>query len=218
MDGVGLSSGAVSDAREKIFIVGPGVSTPDRASPGFEWVNKPPRREGSLRGLPEGPLPDPGSRVLGVGSGFPEGMPKPIIIIDKKFGRRLPLNDFEPAPGEFWLLSSEAKLLLEEVDGEAFDFLRWKFGPKPNAPARWLCDMVRYLDAIDEAKSQLWVRVYDDGRRFVQIDDAKKTHFARKVIGSARIFRTPYNPFDCFCDAQFREVVRASGFRVAGLQ
>lgn len=208
-------------AKVDVFIVGPGLSSPSGASPGYSWVNKPPGPDGSPRGLPPGPIPSP--NFYGIGSGFPVDMPKPVLLTENEHGR-LPLKDFEPAFGDFWLLSEPAKKLLEETDSESFVFcpveIRTTGAGRDPGPRRF-CDVTRFLDAIDEESSTLRVTDYGRGRRLVQIENPKSTHFRRSRIGSAHVFRSVHNP-ECYCSSHFRDTVRSSclnglGFLPAGV-
>lgn len=200
--------------RIEVFIVGPGLANPTGASPGFLWANKPDGPDGSPRGLPPGPLPSP--NFYGIGSGFPVGMSRPVLLTGREYGR-LPLKDFEPAAGDFWLLSDSAKQLLEKADSSAFAFCPVEF--QPSAPSasgrRWFCDVVRALDAIDEENSTLRVTDYGHGRRLVQIENPKKTFFRRRSIASAHVFRSVHNS-ECYCSSHFREIVRSSGLSGLG--
>lgn len=203
-------------AKIEVFMVGPELRSSSGPSPGFHWANKPDGPEGSPRGLPVGPLPSP--NFYGLGSGFPPDMPRPALLLAKQYGH-LPLKDFEPVIGHFWLLSDPAKELLEALDPDGFVFLSVKIESKEvatDASSRWFCDVVRFLDAIDEEKSTMHVTDYGNGRRMVQIEDPKKTHFRRSRIGSAHIFRSVDNAYDCCCSAKFRETVLNSGLKGLG--
>lgn len=194
----------------------PGLANPSGASPGYDWVNKPKGPDGSPRGLPPGPLPSPS--FYGIGSGFPIDLPPPKLLTGKKYGR-LPLKDFEPASGDFWLLSDPAKRLLEDVDPDAFVFCPVEIqttGAERDPGKRWLCDIIRFLDAMDEESSAVRVTDYGGGNRLVQIQNPKKTCFRRSTIGSAHIFRSVYNAYDCYCTSHFKEIVRNSGLSGLG--
>jgi hypothetical protein len=144
-------------------------------------------------------------------------MPQPVLLTGKEHGR-LPLKDFEPASGDFWLLSDPAKKLLEATDPDAFVFCPVEIrttGTERDSGPRWFCDVTRFLDAIDEERSTLRVTDYGRGRRLVQIEDAKRTHFRRSSIGSAHVFRSVNNP-ECYCSSHFRDTVRSSGLNGLG--
>src|SRR5262245_48746911 len=81
-----------------------------------EWINQPkkPNPEDPYwdPDLPAGPLPDPGSELGGVGSGFPVGMETPILVFEKPLGK-LPFPDVLLDYGRVFVVSARAKSVFE---------------------------------------------------------------------------------------------------------
>jgi Protein of unknown function (DUF1629) len=69
------------------------------------------------------------------------------------------------------------KSFLQAVGPEAFAFLRRDIRSPDGQelPSRWLCDVVRILDALDEAKSAVEIGVAGDGSKVYGEIDLKFT-------------------------------------------
>lgn len=187
--------------------------------PGVEWVNHPPNTGENL-GLPIGHIPDHGNRAQGVESGF-WSMETPVFVIDRGKGR-VPLADVEPAIGrDIWLISDRAKQVFQNVDPHAFEFIAVETRVRRDAsevvgPKYWLCDLVRFLDALDEEKSNADVRLLEDGtkraRRKLVGGEVLKSAM---IGGSNHIFRLMHAPTSIYATETFVKAIRKA--RLTGI-
>ncbi|MEZ2146472.1 DUF1629 domain-containing protein [Bradyrhizobium sp. DN5] len=142
---------------------------------------------------------------------FPPLSETPRLLIDKSLGR--PPVDWELFH-DFGLASDRMMSVLEAVDAEGVAFLRCETRSlRGGAPAYWLCDIVRTLDAIDEEKSN--VEVLDDGtdfRRYSYMADSSFV-FREEVIGSAHIFRPRFLDGRVICDQVMKDACKAAGLK-----
>lgn len=184
-----------------------------RAAVGAKWVNAGVPDD---RPLPHGHIPDRGNHAQGVGSGFWE-METPIIEISRKHGPRLSLLDVEPEGRDLWLVSAKCKSVLEAIDPEAFEFCavetRYsKRGVLSPGPEYWLCDVIRFLDALDEEKSfGTVVKIYPGNIKRVEIH-SDKLIFRRDVVGEARIFRL-FDTITVFATEHFKSAIENAGLK-----
>src|SRR5690348_2258652 len=119
------------------------------------WVNKPKTSATCWEeGMPPGGAPDPGNEAAGIGSGFP-ALSKPHLQFKKLKSASIP--DLFWFHRTMWLLSDRAKTTMAAVDATAFEFCEaetlWSDGSQ--GPPLWIADVVRFLDAVDEAKSKV---------------------------------------------------------------
>jgi hypothetical protein len=141
------------------------------------------------------------------------------FVFDKSAGS-LPI-DLEPYYG-WWLISDRTKAVLERLDPEAFVFVpctvRVPHGSY-DGPDYWLCDVVRVLDALDEAQSHLTIRTEDDprslkfGKKVYLTMPGSKLVFTEAAIGKAHIFRMAHSEADVICDQDMKDACRAAGLR-----
>jgi hypothetical protein len=123
--------------------------------------------------------------------GFPEYPETPCFLFDKRVGT-LPL-DLEQFDA-FWFVSDRAKAVLQTVDPSAFAFCRCKVElpqGEYNGPDYWLCDVVRALDALDEARSRVKIRrrgepdyIYT-GEKLYDIAGGAELVFKQDIIGDS---------------------------------
>ena len=94
--------------------------------------------------------------------GFRQYPVPPLFICNPRKGRVH--WDFEEYMDD-WFISERMKAVLESLDADAFAFLKCDIRRPDGSdePARWLCDVVRVLDALDEQKSKVWIGTADDG-------------------------------------------------------
>ncbi len=118
---------------------------------------------------------------------YPE---KPHFLLDKKLGR--PPHDLDDYAGH-WLVSDPMKAVLEEVDRDAFAFAPCDVQLPDGTPGphRWLCTVVRELDALDDEASQVKID-QDRGQKFYMLNTAKCLVFRDDVVGAAHIFRAAH--------------------------
>jgi len=106
------------------------------------------------------------------------------------------------------------KSVLGAVDRDGVAFLRCETRSlSGDAPAYWLCDIIRVLDAIDEEKSN--VEILYDGTDFRQYDNMaiSSVVFSEEAIGSAHIFRPRFLETRIICDQAVKDACKAAGVR-----
>lgn len=179
----------------------------DDYGPEITWTNCPP-------GVIKGPFRHPLGLYehTGSGSGVPLEPETPALLIDQTTSKRAPM-DFEVGAAERWYISARAKEVFDRLDFGAFDFrraevmLRTATGQVPG-PDYYICDVVRFLDALDESRSR--VSVAPGSMRVVSFffDD---NVFNARAIGDHRVFRLMYSPHRILCTEAFRTGVRQAG-------
>ncbi|MGY2937581.1 hypothetical protein ACVWZ6_007183 [Bradyrhizobium sp. GM6.1] len=103
--------------------------------------------------------------------------------------------DLEPYYG-WWLISGRTKAVLEWLDPEAFVFVQCTVRVPHGSydgPDYWICDVVRILDALDEAQSRLTIRTEDDPR---SLKFGKKVYLT--MLGSKLICKREFPCTFCF--------------------
>jgi hypothetical protein len=83
---------------------------------------------------------------------------------------------------------------------------------------RWLCDVVRVLDALDEEKSEAsskWygkqlVCVAKNGSKYYSSLGTEVLFFKESVVGSCPIFRMKYSPESIICDEEMRQACKSA--------
>lgn len=173
----------------------------------FQWLNEPLEQEE----IAAGSIANPYHRKNG--TGFPEGMERPHLLFSRS-GRHV---DFQSAGRGIWLVSDRAKGVLEQLDPAAFVFADTLAEEKPNrkgevapfARRYWLCDLIRFSDALDRNSPNLtrgltgqWLYPEDDGL------------FSKELIGDAQIFRIATAAFIILCTRRFSDIV--SGHKLSG--
>jgi len=206
--GVALQFAKASSRRPKQrkFYIVSGKKAISRAS-GFELHNE--------EALFQGRLPifvnSPGPR------GFRDYPEVPLFIADKRRGRiHWDLEEF----ANCWFISDRMKMVLEGFDPGAFAFLKCKvqLPGGSDAPARWLCDVVRVLDALDEERSEAnakWygkklVRVATDGSKYYSAVGREALFFKESAVRSCHIFRMKYSLHSIICDEEMRQACKSA--------
>jgi hypothetical protein len=142
---------------------------------------------------------------------FPE---PPRLVIDKSLGRA-------PADWELFhdyrLVSDRMKILLEMLDLEGVRFVRCETRHQDGrpAPTYWLCDVVRVLDAVDEANSVLEIEYPTPGRKVYNLRKRSCLLFREDAVGAAHIFRLLFYPM-IVCDQVFKDACKEAGVRGIG--
>lgn len=150
----------------------------------------------------------PGWEVMLPPNGDPEQYPeKPQLIHDPELGA-MP-RDLEGLAG-LWIVSGRAKKVLETVDPEGFAFAACDFELADGSAGdlRYLCNVIRELDALDEGASKLKIKVggdYAKGKHYSFAGGASLV-FKKDVVGSAHVFRTPFSGM-AFCDRALHDAV-----------
>ena len=150
----------------------------------------------------------PGWAVMLPPNGDPDQYPeKPQLIHQPKLGGTP--RDLEGLAG-IWIISERAKAVFEAVDPSGFAFATCDFKLADGSPGdqRYLCNVIRELDALDEKTSKLKIKISDDyakGKHYSFAGGASLV-FKEEVIGSAHIFRTPFSGM-VFCDRVLHDAV-----------
>ena len=144
--------------------------------------------------------------------GFPPLNEVPRVVLDPSEGPAP--RDLEGGFGGYWLVSEGLQRAMSVVDPEAFAFVECevRLADGSAGPRRFLCDVVREVDALDEEASQLRIKVDDDYVRgkFYSLGGGARLVFKRDILAGAHVFLTPFNP-SAFCDRTFRSAVQAAG-------
>jgi hypothetical protein len=139
------------------------------------------------------------------GSGFLRDTPPDRTVYE--FDSRIPLTDF--VEGNWWSISKAARDVLLRYAESAIDlapedvFYRYKGEDRP--VARWMCDVIRFEDAVDEAASEIHWTV--DGKRY---DTNAKLVFRSDLPADLHLFRVWYDPRTIACSAELRDALRAA--------
>lgn len=144
--------------------------------------------------------------------GFPPLRETPRIVFDPSQGPEP--RDLEGGFSGYWLISERLQQAMAAVDPGAFAFVECdvRLADGSKGPRRFLCDVVRELDALDEEASQLRIKVDDDYVRgkFYSLGGGASLAFKQEVVADAHVFLTPFNP-SAFCDSIFRSAVHRAG-------
>jgi hypothetical protein len=136
---------------------------------------------------------------------------RPRFLFDKKLGR--PPRDLEGYVGH-WLVSDRMKAVLEEIDRDAFGFISCEvFLPDGTlGPHRWLCNVFRVLDALDEQASELRI-VEEMGQKVYLLTGPIRLFFREDVVGSAHVFRMSFMEVTVICDQAMKDACRQAGLK-----
>ena len=108
------------------------------------------------------------------------------------------------------------KTVLQTVDPEGVAFLpcevRLQDGER--GPVSWLCDVVRILDAVDEAASRVKIKYLPQyNAKIYQLAGGANLVFREDVVGAAHIFRLAHLKPAVFCDQQIKDACKAAGLK-----
>jgi hypothetical protein len=162
--------------------------------------------------FPEHPkaLPPPKALLPPLGQrGFREYPEMPLFLADTRLG--LIHRDFEEYSG-YWFISDRMKTVLERIDRNAFAFLKCRVHLRDGAdgPRRWLCDVVRVLDALDEDNSKVTIGVSDIGTKTYYIPMSENVFFREEKIGPHHIFRVMHTESYVVCDEEMKLACEAA--------
>jgi hypothetical protein len=150
---------------------------------------------------------------------LPDFAAPPRVVFAKSAGD-LP-SDLEPC-ARFWLIPDRTRTVLEAVDPEAFSFVRCEVRVPHgvwNGPGYWLCEVVRVLDALDEARWRLKIGIRDDdryldfGKKFYDFSGGAELVFNEDVIGDAHVFRMAYRGSTVICDQVLKDACKSAGLK-----
>jgi hypothetical protein len=104
------------------------------------------------------------------------------------------------------------KSVLETTDKDAFAFLRCEVRSPggQEAPVRWLCDVVRIIDALDEGKSAVGIGVADDGSKVYIISGRPTMVFRELVVGGCHVFRMKHYHELVVCEEDARRACKSA--------
>lgn len=162
----------------------------------------------------------PGSFTIEPPTGDPDQYPEPPHLLHQpRRGKSNGLpRDFEMLAG-LWIVSEPLKQVFQSVDPEAFAFTACTFtlwDGRPG-PQLYLCNVLRVLDALDEAASRVKIRTgdYVNGKYYDKAGGAALV-FRTAVVGGAHIFRTPYSSA-VFCNRKMRDALVAAKLKGVSL-
>jgi hypothetical protein len=151
--------------------------------------------------------------------GFPDYPEAPRFLFDKKRGRwPLDLELFHA----YWLVSDRTRSVFEAADSAGFAFLACDVRlPRGDydGPRYWLCDVIRVLDALDEARSRLKIRIREDerhidfGKKYYSLVGRAELVFRDNAIGDAHVFRMAYMDGTIICDQTMKDAGKAAGLK-----
>jgi Protein of unknown function (DUF1629) len=158
-------------------------------------------------------LPSLGIGLTSLGSGFPRDAPPDKIVYE--YDSHSPLRDIEGG-ADVWIISDAARKVLETYAANSIDlapaevFIRYKGEDRP-AGSRWLCDVIRFEDAVDETASQLnWLA------KFPQYDPVGSKYVLKADLPpDLHLFRVWKEPGAIACSQNLRDALTAA--RLSGV-
>lgn len=125
-----------------------------------------------------------------------------------------PPKDLEPGFSGYWLVSERLHRVMASVDPNAFAFadVDYRLADGSKGPSHFLCTVVQEIDALDEEVSKLFIDTTEEfiNGKFYDLTGGASVTFKRDLLGSARVFKTPYNG-TIFCDRVFKDAAAAAG-------
>ncbi|WP_416391028.1 DUF1629 domain-containing protein [Alloalcanivorax xenomutans] len=174
------------------------------AKPWYIWVNE---DEMTEKWVPTRELPFGGLDVS-----------VPLIM---KFDKKKPIKSLRDAyivHPSMWMVNGRLRELLESIDPEAFVFasidMDYSNFDEPG-PQFWLCDLVRFLDCVDEERSTIKCQEGIPMKNYIRLIDVE---MKPEIIGDAHAFRLTHSPLiqivdDVLVDALKKEKIRAFSFK-----
>ncbi len=143
--------------------------------------------------------------------GLAELKETPRLRYDSRIGD-MP-NDMHSGFKGYWLISEPLKQIFQSMDPAGFSFVKCSFLLEDGSEAspHYLCEVVRMLDAIDEAASKVKVLTGYPNGKYYRLAGGANLAFRKNIVGSAHIFRTPYSS-EAFCDRLLRDTLIEHGF------
>jgi hypothetical protein len=144
--------------------------------------------------------------------GFPALREKPRIILDASKGPEP--RDLEGGFSGYWLVSERLWRVMNSLDPQAFDFVECdvRLADGTPMPRRFLCDVVRELDAMDEERSRLDIEIDQDfvNGKFYSIAGGASLAIRSELVRDAHVFLTPFSTF-VIASRGFVDAVHAAG-------
>lgn len=145
--------------------------------------------------------------------GFPPLKETPLLVQEQS--GKPSLDDLEATFSGYWLVSGRLRETFEKVDPQGFAFAdcEVRLANGVDAGERYLCDVLRVIDALDEERSQTRIDVSDDfeNGKFYHVTTGSSLVFKPAAVGGAHTFRTPYSGF-VFCDEVMHTALATGGF------
>jgi hypothetical protein len=148
--------------------------------------------------------------------GFPDFPDTPRFLFDKRLGREP--RDLEEYDA-YWVVSQSMKQILETADSDGVAFLKCgvELPDGRPGPDRWLCDVLRVLDAVDEEASSIKIK-YEGTRKIYSLMGRPNVIFKDEVVGRAHLFRMAYLEAQIVCDEELRIAIRVNKLTGASFQ
>jgi hypothetical protein len=135
----------------------------------------------------------------------------PKLTFDRKVSRGVMLDAYREIG--FWTVSERLKTLLEQIDPEAFAFVRaeveYKNFDSPG-PDYWFADIVRILDCVDEENSEIKYQAGAPQKNYLRLINAT---MKADAVGSAHFFRLEYSPLMEITDDVAVKTLRKEGIK-----
>ncbi|EKT4089485.1 DUF1629 domain-containing protein [Stenotrophomonas maltophilia] len=144
--------------------------------------------------------------------GLPALREKPRIVFEASKGPEP--RDLEGGFSGYWLVSERLWQVMNSVDPHAFDFVECdvRLADGTPMPRRFLCDVVRELDAIDEEHSRLDIEIDEDfvNGKFYSLAGGASLAIRSEVVRDGHVFLTPFSTF-VIASREFVDAVHAAG-------
>jgi hypothetical protein len=161
-------------------------------------------------------LPSLGIMLTSLGSGFPPDAPPDRIVYQLHSKRRV--RDVENGSA-FWIISAPAREVLLRYAATSIDLapakvlVRPKRGEDIELPQRFLCDVIRFEDVVDESNSKLGRDMSSAGASY-SVGDLFA--FKDNLPADLHLFRLWKGPRYIVCSAELREALEAAQLRGVG--
>jgi hypothetical protein len=146
------------------------------------------------------------------GRGFQRTVETPTF----RFIGRQPQRDFWRFTF-YWFISDRMKTFLERFDPEAFEFLKCEVElPNGTSGVRWLCDVVRVLDALDEEKSDgmdVETDVFSGQKYYLLAGHGLPLVFNEDAVGPHHVFHLMHSDKYVVGDEDFKRACKAAGMK-----
>ncbi len=175
----------------RFFLIDPGLRGNGQVS-GLEFAN-------------EDALIDPGMNIVERPTGEPAQYPERphLVHVPEKGG--LP-RDFEVLAG-IWVVSEALRQIFQRVDPDAFAFVPCDFTLADGSPGPryYLCNVLRTLHALDEARSRVKIRLEHDHQtgqdlKLYSVVGGARLIFKADAVANAHIFRQARLGASPICD------------------
>jgi hypothetical protein len=171
-----------------------------------------------MRDVEPGPIRHPAGQPYPEGTGFPSDFSPPQMIFPQRpsawsSDQALPIADISESGGErFWVVSNQLRQIFLDMDPDAFKFhpLSILVGPEREiyeGPPYWLCEVVRYLDALDLEKTKHTVKDHGVGGIITYPNVWSTIYFKRSAVQSNHIFRLMFDPNKIYCSLAMRNAM-----------